>query len=120
MYGMKKDQLQLLPHDPAWKNDFLTEKNRIAVALSDQSVLIEHVGSTAIPTIHAKPIIDIAILCSRKWLESLAQAFLGSAMIIGGSSVKSAATTMPSLIGTMSVSARPTYLRRRLQIGMQS
>ena len=76
MYGMKKDQLQLLPHDPAWKNDFLTEKNRIAVALSDQSVLIEHVGSTAIPTIHAKPIIDIAILCSRKWLESLAQALL--------------------------------------------
>jgi GrpB-like predicted nucleotidyltransferase (UPF0157 family) len=76
MYGMKKDQLQLLPHDPAWKDHFLTEKNRIAVALNDQSALIEHVGSTAIPAIHAKPIIDIAILCSRKGLESLAQALL--------------------------------------------
>ena len=74
MYGMKKDRLQLLPHDPAWKDDFLTEKNRIAAALDDRSVLIEHVGSTAIPTIHAKPIIDIAILCGEKGLESLAQA----------------------------------------------
>jgi GrpB-like predicted nucleotidyltransferase (UPF0157 family) len=77
MYGMKKDQLQLLPHDPAWKDDFLTEKNRIAAALDDGSVLIEHVGSTAIPTIHAKPIIDIAILCGERGLEPLARALLG-------------------------------------------
>jgi GrpB-like predicted nucleotidyltransferase (UPF0157 family) len=74
MYGMKKDQLQLLPHDPAWKDDFLREKNRIAAALDDGSVVIEHVGSTAIPTIHAKPILDIAILCGEKGLESTAQA----------------------------------------------
>ena len=76
MYGMKKDQLQLLPHDPAWEDDFLTERNRISASLDDRSVLIEHVGSTAIPTIHAKPIIDIAILCCGKELESLAQALL--------------------------------------------
>jgi GrpB-like predicted nucleotidyltransferase (UPF0157 family) len=77
MYGMKKDQLQLRPHDPAWKDDFLTEKNRIAAALDDRSVLIEHVGSTSIPMIHAKPILDIAILCGEKGLEPLAQALLG-------------------------------------------
>jgi GrpB-like predicted nucleotidyltransferase (UPF0157 family) len=77
MYGMKRDRLQLLPHDPAWKDDFLNEKNRIAAALDDRSVLIEHVGSTAIHTIHAKPIIDIAILCGEKGLEPLAQALLG-------------------------------------------
>ena len=77
MYGMKKDQLQLLPYDPAWKDDFLMEKNRIAAALDDSSVLIEHVGSTAIPTVHAKPILDIAILCGEKGLESVAQALLG-------------------------------------------
>jgi GrpB-like predicted nucleotidyltransferase (UPF0157 family) len=76
MYGMKKDRLQLLPHDPAWKDDFLTEKNRIAAALDDPSALIEHVGSTAIPTVHAKPIIDIAILCGERGLEPVAQALL--------------------------------------------
>lgn len=74
MYGMKRDRLQLLPHDPAWKDDFQAEKNRIAAALDDPSVLIEHVGSTAIPTIHAKPIIDIAVLCGEKGLEPLALA----------------------------------------------
>ncbi|MDT5269550.1 MAG: hypothetical protein QOH49_1736 [Acidobacteriota bacterium] len=77
MYGMKKDRLQLLPHDLAWKDDFLTEKHRIAAALDDWSVLIEHVGSTAIPTIHAKPILDIAILCGEKGIEPVAQALLG-------------------------------------------
>lgn len=73
---MKKDQLQLLPHDSAWKDDFLIEKNRISAALDDRSALIEHVGSTTIPTIHAKPIIDIAILCGEKGLEPLARALL--------------------------------------------
>lgn len=69
--------MQLLPHDPAWKDDFLAEKSRIAAAVDDPSLLIEHVGSTAIPTIHAKPIIDIAILCGEKGLKPLARALLG-------------------------------------------
>jgi GrpB-like predicted nucleotidyltransferase (UPF0157 family) len=77
MYGMKKDRLQLLPHDPTWQDDFLNEKNRIAAALDDRSVLIEHVGSTSIPTIHAKPILDIAVLCGEKGLEPVAQALRG-------------------------------------------
>lgn len=84
MYGMKKDQLQLLPHDPAWKDDFLTEKNRIAAALDERSVLIEHVGSTAIPTVHAKPILDIAILCGETGLAPVAQALLGLGYVYRG------------------------------------
>jgi GrpB-like predicted nucleotidyltransferase (UPF0157 family) len=74
MYGMRKDRLLLLPHDPAWQDDFLAEKNRIANALADSSVQIEHVGSTSIPAVHAKPILDIAILCGEKGLEPVAQA----------------------------------------------
>ena len=63
MYGMKKSNLCLLPHDNKWKNDFENEKNRIYAAAQEISILIEHVGSTSIPTVHAKPILDIAILC---------------------------------------------------------
>ena len=77
MYGMRKDELRLLPHDPAWKDDFAAEKNRIADALGDSSVRIEHVGSTSIPTVHAKPILDIAILCGEKGLEPVALALRG-------------------------------------------
>jgi GrpB-like predicted nucleotidyltransferase (UPF0157 family) len=74
MYGMKKDQLRLVPHDPAWKNDFLGEKNRILGALESGSVRIEHVGSTAIPTVHAKPILDLAVLCGDEGVEPVARA----------------------------------------------
>ena len=77
MYGMRRDELRLLPHDPAWEDDFSAEKNRIADALGDTSVRIEHVGSTSIPTVHAKPILDIAILCGEKGVEPVAGALRG-------------------------------------------
>jgi GrpB-like predicted nucleotidyltransferase (UPF0157 family) len=77
MYGMRKDELRLLPHDPAWADDFLAEKKRIADALADASARIEHVGSTSIPTVHAKPILDIAILCGGKGIEPVVEALLG-------------------------------------------
>lgn len=71
MYGMKKNELCLLPHDPAWKDDFVVEKNRIVALLQDTAIRIEHVGSTSIPTVHAKPILDIAILCPEAGIEPL-------------------------------------------------
>lgn len=74
MYGMKRSELRLLPHDPAWGDDFSAEKNRIARALGDSSVRVEHVGSTAIPAVHAKPILDIAILCGEKGVGPVARA----------------------------------------------
>ena len=74
MYGMKRDTLCLLPHDPAWKDDFLAEKHRIEAILRNSSVRIEHVGSTSIPTVHAKPILDLAILCGKHGVEPVAEA----------------------------------------------
>ena len=74
MYGMKRDKLCLLPHDPAWKDDFLSEKQRIEAVLQDTSVRIEHVGSTSIPSVHAKPILDLAILCGERGVEPVAEA----------------------------------------------
>lgn len=74
MYGMDKNQLRLMPHDVAWKDDFLAESRRIKDAVADPSVRIEHIGSTSIPTVHAKPILDIAILCGAKGLEFVADA----------------------------------------------
>ena len=74
MYGMKRDKLRLLPHDPDWKDDFLSEKHRIRAVLQDSSVQIEHVGSTSIPSVHAKPILDLAILCGKRGVEPVAEA----------------------------------------------
>ena len=73
---MRKNELRLLPHDPTWTDDFVAEKNRLATLLNDPSIQIEHVGSTAIPTVHAKPILDIAVLCGEAGIEPVINALL--------------------------------------------
>lgn len=78
MYGMNRDKLCLLPHDPAWEDDFLAEKHRIEAVLQDRSVQIEHVGSAAIPSVHAKPILDLAILCGAGGVNPVAEALVAA------------------------------------------
>jgi GrpB-like predicted nucleotidyltransferase (UPF0157 family) len=46
-------------HDPRWADEFAAERDRLAAALGDAAVAIEHIGSTAVPGLAAKPIIDI-------------------------------------------------------------
>ena len=46
-------------YDPAWAGQFATVSARLSQALGDQIISIEHVGSTAVPGLAAKPIIDI-------------------------------------------------------------
>jgi GrpB-like predicted nucleotidyltransferase (UPF0157 family) len=48
-------------YDPAWPGRFEREAARIAGALGDRVVRLEHVGSTSVPGLAAKPIIDIAL-----------------------------------------------------------
>jgi GrpB-like predicted nucleotidyltransferase (UPF0157 family) len=60
--GMKRGTVKLVPHHPEWDALFRVEKAKLLEALGDLIVDIQHVGSTAIPTISAKPMIDIAIL----------------------------------------------------------
>lgn len=51
----------VVPHDPKWKNLFLQERDTLREALGTQRIAIHHIGSTSIPNILAKPIIDILI-----------------------------------------------------------
>lgn len=60
-----------MPHDTAWKDDFSAERGRIKSTVADSPIRIEHIGSTSIPDIYAKPILDVAILCGEKNLEEL-------------------------------------------------
>jgi GrpB-like predicted nucleotidyltransferase (UPF0157 family) len=53
--------LQILPYDPQWIVDFGAERQRIAQSLGAVAQRIEHHGSTAVPGLDAKPIIDIQI-----------------------------------------------------------
>ena len=56
---MKK--VEVVPHDPRWRDAFEAEAERVAAALCENVVAIHHVGSTAIPGIHAKPVVDLLV-----------------------------------------------------------
>jgi len=59
--GLKRGEVKLVPHQPEWHALFTEEKRRLSDLLNDHGILIEHVGSTAVPALPSKPIIDIAI-----------------------------------------------------------
>ena len=50
---------KVLPHDPAWAQAFGVEANAVMAAVAPVEVTLHHIGSTAVPGILAKPIIDI-------------------------------------------------------------
>jgi putative glutamine amidotransferase len=49
------------PYDPAWPARFESEAARIREALGETAVRIEHVGSTSVPGLAAKPVVDIQV-----------------------------------------------------------
>jgi len=51
----------LVEHDPAWAQAYDEEKQRIEHALAGLALDIQHYGSTAVPGIRAKPILDIIV-----------------------------------------------------------
>lgn len=61
MLGLNKDVVELLPHDDTWSKEFEKEKKLLKKVLGKLALDIQHVGSTAIPGLMAKPIIDIAV-----------------------------------------------------------
>ncbi len=49
----------VVPYDPAWPSQFDAARRTILAALGAEAVSVEHVGSTAVPGLAAKPVIDI-------------------------------------------------------------
>ena len=49
-------------YDPAWPQTFETLRRRVAAALGSMVLAIEHVGSTSVPNMPAKPIIDFDVV----------------------------------------------------------
>jgi len=49
-------------YDPAWPERFRREEAKIRIALGEAALAVEHVGSTSVPGLAAKPIVDILLL----------------------------------------------------------
>ena len=59
---MRTQKVMVLPYDRAWKTAFEDIKREIEAALGDLILGIEHVGSTAVEGLSAKPCIDLDVV----------------------------------------------------------
>jgi GrpB-like predicted nucleotidyltransferase (UPF0157 family) len=55
----KQREVIIVAHDPAWADEFREESSRIAGVFGQELLSIHHIGSTAIPAMSAKPIVDM-------------------------------------------------------------
>ncbi|MEI9894215.1 MAG: GrpB family protein [Chthoniobacter sp.] len=80
--GIEKREIVIVDYDPCWPEKFLQHGEILAQVLGSRALAIEHVGSTSVPGLAAKPIVDIDVLVedSREeatYLPALVQAGYG-------------------------------------------
>lgn len=66
------------PYQQYWHTEFLNEKNKIVPLLHEEIIAIEHIGSTAVEGLGAKPLIDMMIgvtnlQITENWTEKLTE-----------------------------------------------
>ncbi|WP_028926429.1 GrpB family protein [Pseudonocardia acaciae] len=59
--GREKREIRIVEYDPGWPGRFGRERERIATALGPVARRIDHIGSTSVPGLMAKPIVDIQV-----------------------------------------------------------
>lgn len=60
--GVEKREIKLVDYDPDWPQKFERHAKIIADALGGSALRVEHIGSTSVPGLAAKPIIDILVV----------------------------------------------------------
>lgn len=59
--GREARPVVIADYDPAWPARFELERSRIVDALGDAALAVHHIGSTSVPGLAAKPIIDVVV-----------------------------------------------------------
>lgn len=72
------ERVRVVPYDPSWPDRYAEAADELRAALAGVLRTIEHVGSTAVPGLVAKPVIDIAVS-----VESLQQLDVQALVVLG-------------------------------------
>ena len=59
---MKTARVNVVPYDPEWRSDFEKIKRELDATLGDLALAVEHIGSTSVEGMSAKPCIDIDVV----------------------------------------------------------
>ena len=62
--GRERREVVIADYDPQWPRRFDAERERIGSALGATALRIEHIGSTSVPGLAAKPIVDVLVAVS--------------------------------------------------------
>ena len=81
---MRTKHVVVLPYDEKWKQDFIVIKNEISQALGDVAISIEHVGSTSVEGLAAKPIIDLDVVVKKEKINDAISAWQSIGYIYEG------------------------------------
>lgn len=60
--GREKREIKVVDYDPSWPRKFDEHARKIRGALGERALLIEHIGSTSVPGLAAKPIVDMDVV----------------------------------------------------------
>jgi GrpB-like predicted nucleotidyltransferase (UPF0157 family) len=58
---VEESEISVVPHDPSWARLYVGASRGVEAAFAGRCAAIEHIGSTAVPGLLAKPIIDILV-----------------------------------------------------------
>ena len=77
MLGLKRGTVKLVPYHKGWSRAFEVERKKLKKKLGKAVIDIQHIGSTAMPGMHAKPIIDMtagvkSLSAAKKFVKPLA------------------------------------------------
>ncbi len=84
-------KVELVKYDPKWKSLFEIEKKKLLNVINSKEIEVEHIGSTSIPDIYSKPIIDIMIGVKEKQLDN----YINSIISLGYTYVQKYEICMP-------------------------
>jgi len=78
MSGVIDENIVVVDYNPKWRQLFEKEKHLIEFAINKLKIWIEHIGSTAVEGLIAKPIVDIQLgIKDWRYLEIVKPALIG-------------------------------------------
>ena len=54
--------IEVVAYEPSWTEAFVAEAGELRAVFGARAIAIEHIGSTAVPGLHAKPVIDVLVV----------------------------------------------------------